>query len=102
MSTNNQSHQTNRPAEALGIMTRLRVDVGLLEVVCRQNSWSNSILLIWKSGTKLQGTRRPQQRSAATWRGGSLHFVIPSREQRETVVGIQHDVSEAASAGRDR
>ena len=80
MSTNNQSHQTTRPAEALDIMTRLLQSM--------LDSWRSYVdqflvqldLAHMEIRDKVAGHEElPQQRSAATWRSGSLHFVIPSR-----------------------
>ena len=101
MSTNNQSHQTTRPAEALDIMTRLE------SMLDSWRSYVDQFLVqLDLAHMEIRDKVAGHEEAAAAF-GGHLEKRITAfrhslAQQRETVVGIQHDVSEAASAGRAR
>ena len=101
MSTEEQIHETNRPAEALDVVARLEsmldfwrshVDEFLVELDLAHMEIRDRVAG-HEDAAEVFGARL--EKRIAEFRRGLA-------EQREAVVGIQEDISQAASAGRER
>ncbi len=101
MPTDNQTHETTPPAEAFDVMSRLE---SMLD------SWRAHVdeflvqldLAHMEIRDRVAGHEDAAEAFGAQLEKRIAEFRRSLAEQRDTIVGIQHDVSRAASAGRER